>query len=67
MENCEVVVYVLDARDPMGSMNAELDQLLTTVGSKVIYVLNKVDLVPSDNADSWVAKFKKDKKLLVPF
>lgn len=66
VDNCEVLLYVLDARDPQGSINAELEGLITEHGNKIIYVLNKTDLVSQENALQWIAKFKKDKRLLVP-
>lgn len=67
VDNCEVIIYALDARDPRGSINSEIEELLTEKGSKVLYVLNKIDLVPEENVKQWVAKFKQEKKTLIPF
>ena len=66
-ENCEVILYVLDARDPEGSINSEVEELIAETNCKVLYIMNKTDLVPEENVKAWVAKFKKDSKLLVPF
>lgn len=67
VENCEVVLYVLDARDPMGSINSEVEELIAEGNTKVLYIMNKKDLVPEENVKEWVAKFKEDKRILVPF
>lgn len=67
VENCEVILYVLDARDPMESINTELDELIDSNSKKILYILNKVDLIPEENAKAWRVQFKKDGKLLIPF
>jgi ribosome biogenesis GTPase A len=36
-------------------------------GKKIVYVLNKTDLIPADNVEAWLAKFKSSKKLCMPF
>lgn len=67
VENADVIVYVLDARDPIGTLNLEVDELIHTNAKKLIYVLNKTDLVPPENVKAWIAKFKKEKSLCLPF
>lgn len=67
VDNCEVIIYMLDARDPEGSINSEVMELIEAKGSKVLYVINKTDLVPEENVKEWIAKFKQDKKMLLPF
>lgn len=58
---------MLDARDPMGTLNLEVDELIHSNAKKLIYVLNKTDLVPPENVKAWIAKFKKEKSLCLPF
>jgi len=65
VENCEVLLYVIDSRDPLGSINSELEALIGEHNKKIIFVLNKTDLVSPQNAVDWMAKLKKDKRLVV--
>lgn len=65
--NADVIIYVLDARDPAGTLNIEVDELIHENKKKVIYVLNKTDLVPPENLTAWIAKLKKEKNLAIPF
>lgn len=58
IETCEVIVYVVDARDPEGTRSDEVDQIMEQSGKKVVYVLNKSDLVPTENAKAWQQKYK---------
>lgn len=52
------VVYVLDARAPMSSVNPAFDEI---IGSRPrLYVLNKMDLVPQEEAAKWKSYFEKD-------
>ena len=67
IERSEVVVMVLDARDPEGTRAEEIETLITETGKKIVYVLNKTDLVPAENALAWISKFKSQKLLCLPF
>eukprot|EP00455_Lapot_gusevi_P021034 TRINITY_DN2214_c0_g1_i1.p1 TRINITY_DN2214_c0_g1~~TRINITY_DN2214_c0_g1_i1.p1 ORF type:complete len:561 (-),score=202.92 TRINITY_DN2214_c0_g1_i1:190-1872(-) len=42
----DVIIQVLDARDPAAARSAEFEALLASAGKVLIYVLNKIDLVP---------------------
>jgi ribosome biogenesis GTPase A len=53
IENSDVVVEVLDARDPEGCRNKEIEAKAAAGGKKVLLVLNKIDLVPPQNARLW--------------
>lgn len=52
VQKAELVLVVLDARDPQGSRSLSLeDGLIGKGGKKVVLVLNKVDLVTPDTAE----------------
>ncbi|KAH9813443.1 P-loop containing nucleoside triphosphate hydrolase protein [Melampsora americana] len=50
----DVVVEVLDARDPLGTRSIELEKDAVKAGKKVLLILNKVDLVPKESVESWL-------------
>ena len=53
IEASDVLIQVLDARDPMGCRSTEIEQEALAQGKKVVLLLNKIDLVPSANARMW--------------
>jgi ribosome biogenesis GTPase A len=57
LRESDVLLEVLDARDPMGCRCTPLeDAVLSRVTSKrVVLILNKIDLIPPDNARRWLA------------
>ncbi|GAA5987009.1 hypothetical protein JCM10908_000990 [Rhodotorula pacifica] len=56
IDSSDVILHVLDARDPIGTRCDSVEAYLAKEkrGKKVIYVLNKVDLVPGWVAARWV-------------
>jgi 50S ribosomal subunit-associated GTPase HflX len=52
IDSSDLILHVLDARDPMGTRCESVESYLAKEkrGKKVVYILNKVDLVPG-----WVA------------
>ncbi len=54
------VMIVLDARAPRASLNSKLDKLF--LNKKVLYVLNKTDLVENSDVLRTVSEFKKEGK-----
>jgi ribosome biogenesis GTPase A len=54
------VIMILDARAPHASMNSKLDKLF--VGKKVLYVLNKSDLIEQADAIRTVKTLKEEGK-----
>ncbi|CAI9589077.1 unnamed protein product [Staurois parvus] len=55
IEASDVVLEVLDARDPLGSRCLQAEQLvLQSPNKKLLLVLNKIDLVPKDNIEKWL-------------
>nr|XP_009940780.1 PREDICTED: guanine nucleotide-binding protein-like 3 [Opisthocomus hoazin] len=61
LEASDVVLEVLDARDPMGCRCPQLEQAVTCSGDKkLLLVLNKIDLVPKENLEKWLNYLKKE-------
>ncbi|NXY20475.1 GNL3 protein, partial [Atrichornis clamosus] len=62
LEASDVVLEVLDARDPMGCRCPQLEQAVACSGGnkKLVFVLNKIDLVPKDNLEKWLNYLKKE-------
>ena len=51
----DVVLEILDARDPLGSRCREVEQAVMCQSDKrLVLVLNKADLVPRENLQAWV-------------
>ena len=50
----DVIIYVLDARAPKSCINPSFEPLI--LGKKIIYVLNKCDLVSKQDVDNWTAR-----------
>lgn len=62
VESADVVLYVLDARDPEGTRSKEVEQMVMAAdgGSKrMIFVLNKIDLVPPQVLRSWLVHLRR--------
>ncbi|KAJ0404461.1 hypothetical protein ATCC90586_001965 [Pythium insidiosum] len=60
VQKADLVLVVLDARDPQGSRSLSLeDGLIAKGGKNVLLVLNKVDLVAPDTARKWVAYLRR--------
>jgi nuclear GTP-binding protein len=59
IEVSDVVIEVLDARDPEGSRCLEVEQLIQEKDKKLILIINKMDLVPAEVAESWQKHYKK--------
>lgn len=55
IENADILLEVLDARDPMGCRIRSIEQKFISVNpeKKIILVLNKIDLVPPSVLMQW--------------
>ncbi|NXN94710.1 GNL3 protein, partial [Rhinopomastus cyanomelas] len=62
IEASDLVLEVLDARDPMGCRCPQLEQTVTCSGDnkKLLLVLNKSDLVPKENLEKWLNYLNKE-------
>ena len=56
LESADVLIEVLDARDPLGTRCEEIEKAIIAAGPKkrLILLLNKVDLIPSENLRAWL-------------
>jgi nuclear GTP-binding protein len=62
VDSADVVLYVVDARDPQGTRSKEVEQMVMAAdgGSKrMIFVLNKIDLVPPPTLRSWLSHLRR--------
>ncbi|XP_067000782.1 uncharacterized protein Ns2 [Anabrus simplex] len=57
IDSSDVVLQVLDARDPLGTRSPHIEEFLRTEKphKHLIFILNKVDLVPTWVTQRWVA------------
>lgn len=62
VDSSDVLLQVLDARDPMGTRSSYLEKHLKTekAHKHLIFILNKVDLVPTWVTQKWVAILSKE-------
>ncbi|RUS26217.1 P-loop containing nucleoside triphosphate hydrolase protein, partial [Jimgerdemannia flammicorona] len=56
LENADVILEVLDARDPLGCRTKHVERMImdSGVNKRIILVLNKIDLVPRENVEHWL-------------
>eukprot|EP00398_MALV-I-01_sp_L67-1_P000296 gene296-528_t len=50
----DVIVQVLDARDPNSCRSPALEREILAQGKKIVLLLNKVDLVPKESVQAWL-------------
>lgn len=48
------MVQVLDARDPLGCRSKQAESFILQSGKRLIFLLNKSDLVPRENLEGWL-------------
>ncbi|KAI9829721.1 MAG: hypothetical protein M1826_005464 [Phylliscum demangeonii] len=61
VDAADVVLYVLDARDPEGTRSREVERAIMTADQgqkRLILILNKVDLVPLPVLEGWLAHLR---------
>lgn len=56
VEHADVILQILDARDPLGCRYREVEDLIVGArDKKMVLVLNKADLVPPENLKHWLS------------
>lgn len=61
LDSSDVIVHVLDARDPLGTKNNQVEKFLKDKQHKtLIFLLNKVDLVPTGVTAAWLRYLSKE-------
>ena len=67
VEGADVVLHVLDARDPLGTKSLAIEEMvLSHPDKKLVFVLNKADLVPRDVLSGWLTYLRRSTPA-VPF
>jgi nuclear GTP-binding protein len=62
IEQADVVLYVLDARDPEGTRSKEVERQVMAAasgGKRLMLVLNKIDLVPPPVLKDWLTYLRR--------
>ncbi|KAG0424475.1 hypothetical protein HPB47_028315 [Ixodes persulcatus] len=60
VEGADVVLEVLDARDPLGTRSPQLEQYVLAKRKRLVLVLNKIDLIPRENLERWLKHLRNE-------
>ncbi|SCU84142.1 LAFA_0D08416g1_1 [Lachancea sp. 'fantastica'] len=59
VDAADVILYVLDARDPEGTRSRKVEEaVLQNPGKRLLFILNKVDLIPPFVLEQWMTFLK---------
>lgn len=60
IDDSDVVLYVLDARDPNGTRSKEVErQIMANSSKRLILILNKIDLIPPPVLKNWLIHLRR--------
>ncbi|ROT36958.1 hypothetical protein SODALDRAFT_298678 [Sodiomyces alkalinus F11] len=62
VEQADVIIYVLDARDPEGTRSQDVERSVMAAasgGKRLILVINKIDLIPPKALKGWLAHLRR--------
>lgn len=59
IDTADVVLAILDARDPEGSRCKKFEEAVSAKDKKLILVLNKIDLVPLASTKAWLKFYRR--------
>eukprot|EP00924_Labyrinthula_sp_SR-Ha-C_P003768 maker-scaffold_3-augustus-gene-4.59-mRNA-1 protein AED:0.01 eAED:0.01 QI:138/1/1/1/0/1/2/691/531 len=67
IDSSDVVVQILDARDPFGTRSLVLEDYIATKASHkhLIFIINKIDLIPTKLAKQWLKILSKSHPTLL--
>lgn len=62
VDTADVIMEVLDARDPLGCRCPDIEKaiLSSNPNKKIVLLMNKIDLVPREVVQKWLAYFRKE-------
>ncbi|KAI1275645.1 P-loop containing nucleoside triphosphate hydrolase protein [Xylaria sp. FL0933] len=62
VDQADVVLYVLDARDPESTRSKEVERMVMAAssgGKRLMFVLNKIDLIPPNVLKDWLVHLRR--------
>jgi nuclear GTP-binding protein len=62
VDQADVVLYVLDARDPEGTRSKDVERMVMAAasgGKRLILILNKIDLIPPPVLKAWLVHLRR--------
>jgi ribosome biogenesis GTPase A len=59
IDESDVLLFALDVRDPDAGRCVDVEEKVRCLGNKPTFVLNKVDLVPSNAVAAWVKQLRR--------
>ncbi|GAA0140340.1 hypothetical protein LIER_35221 [Lithospermum erythrorhizon] len=62
IEASDVILQVLDARDPLGTRCSDMEKMVMKSGAekRLVLLLNKIDLVPREAAEKWLKYLREE-------
>lgn len=60
VDGADVLLEILDARDPLGCRSKKLEDHITHRGKKLVLLLNKIDLIPMELMNKWLVLLRKE-------
>ncbi|OIV89016.1 hypothetical protein TanjilG_07640 [Lupinus angustifolius] len=62
IEASDVILEVLDARDPLGTRCIDMEKMVTKAGPEkhLVLLLNKIDLVPREAVEKWLKYLREE-------
>ncbi|ERM98668.1 guanine nucleotide-binding protein-like NSN1 [Amborella trichopoda] len=62
IEASDVILEVLDARDPLGTRCIDMEKMVTKYGpeKRLVLLLNKIDLVPREAVEKWLKYLREE-------
>lgn len=59
LASADVIVEVLDARDPGSCRSMQLERTVSAAGKRLVLLVNKIDLVPKHALESWMSHLRR--------